>query len=76
MNCVRNLVELANEWKDEEDSEITQNEFISRLDKDFTMEIRGTSYIIYFHADEMFADHGVVYRGNIDDSEDFETDVE
>jgi hypothetical protein len=75
-NCACELLALANDWREEDKDEITQQEFICRIDNDFTMEISGTAYTIYFQSDEMFAEHGVVYYGNIDHPEEFEIDVE
>lgn len=75
-NCARELISLANDWKEEDDAEISKDEFINRIDsEDFVLEISGARYTVYFTGDEMFEDHGVIYHGNINNSEDFSADI-
>ena len=69
--CANELVEGANEWRDEDDShEITVEEFERRIDtKKLSISISGTSYSFYFDDDNLFWGHTIVYDGNIENDE-------
>lgn len=65
------LVAEANGWKDEGDEhEITEEEFIKRIDKNkFSLYIDGTSYSLYLDDDDIFMGHTLVYDAEIDSDE-------
>lgn len=70
IQCAKEMVELANDWREEEDThEITAEEICNRIDGDFDIEIRGKDYTIYFNDDDLFLGHTIVYNGNIDNNE-------
>ena len=69
--CANELVESANEWRDEDDDhEITAEEFERRIDtKKLSISIDDNSYTLYFDDDNLFWGHTIVYDGNIEDEE-------
>ena len=77
MRCANELVEGANEWRDEDDDhEITVEEFERRIDtKKVSIDIDGNSYTLYLDDDNLFWGHTIVYYGNID-NEQFSIDIE
>ncbi|MCH5152733.1 MAG: DUF2262 domain-containing protein [Clostridiales bacterium] len=69
--CANELVEGANEWRDEDDEhEITAEEFLRRIDtKKLSISIDGNNYTLYFDDDNLFWGHTIVYDGNIENDE-------
>ena len=69
--CSYDLVYIANEWKDEDDThEITNEEIYNRIDKNhFDIEIRDKKFTIYFEDDDLFWGHTIMYEGNIENNE-------
>ena len=69
--CANELVEGANEWRDEDDEhEITAEEFQRRIDtKKLSISIDDNSYTLYFDDDNLFWGHTIVYEGNIENEE-------
>ena len=75
-NCAKDIVEGANEWRDDDDEhEITEEEIVKRISKGKpSFDINDNNYSIYFDDDDMFGGHTIVYNGNIR-SEKFTVDI-
>ncbi len=53
------LVELANEWREEDEAGITEEQFIQRIGApDITIDTNG-AVKLYFNSDNMFTDHSI-----------------
>ena len=64
--CAKEIVDLANDWNDDE-QEITENEIINRInEKIFCIEINESDFSIYFEDDDLFLGHTIIYYGNIE----------
>lgn len=64
--CANDMVQLANEWREEGDThEITEEEIYKRIDTNsFEMDIRKTEYTIYLNDDNLFYGHTILHEGS------------
>ncbi len=62
------LTELANKWLEDENQEITKNDFIKRISlSELSISFDGGSFTAYYDDDDMFYGHVVSVYGNIND---------
>ena len=68
LQCSKNLVKNANNWRDENDTHIiTEEEIFNKIDcNNFEMEIRRKRFLIYFNDNGLFCGHTISYKGNIE----------
>ncbi|WP_024466441.1 DUF2262 domain-containing protein [Treponema pedis] len=60
------LTELANDWQEKETPEITEKNFISRVELSSIVLEPENNFMIYLHDDDMFFGHIICVYGNLD----------
>lgn len=60
------LVELANDWQEEETPEITEKDFYERVKFSNIVLEQENEFIVYLHDDDMFFGHIICVNGNLD----------
>jgi hypothetical protein len=64
--AAENLVELANDWAQEEDGDITKQDFMKRISlSELAVTSGGGDFIAYYDDDNLFLRHAVAVYGNI-----------
>lgn len=64
------LTELANDWAEEDDSEITNEDFIKRLEISEVCASPDGDFELFYNDDDMFFGHVIIVSGNIEDGFD------
>lgn len=73
--CSKKLVELANDWREDNDMhEITEEEIYKRIDSNFfEMEIDENDFSVYLNDDDLFWGHVILCEGDIEDDDFYVT---
>ncbi|MBQ8424734.1 MAG: DUF2262 domain-containing protein [Clostridia bacterium] len=74
-NIAKDILELANEWNEDNDIIFTENDIVKRIENSYLdINISGEDYTFYLDDDDIFFGHSIVYYGSINNDE-FSVDI-